>query len=84
MLINFNLKKGKSEVLLFGIDKRLNRCKGCQVKLSVNGSPINTTTCYKYLSVLLTQHLILNLLFKKFTRRQQKKSKPLMAHPFQH
>ena len=41
----FNLKKGKSEVMLFGNGKRLNPLQG-HVKLSVNGSPINTTTCY--------------------------------------
>ena len=43
----FNLKKGKSEVMLFGTSKRLNLLQGCQIKLSVNGAPINTTTtCY--------------------------------------
>ena len=49
----FNLKKGKTEVMLFGTGKRLNLLQGCQVKLSVNGAPINTTTCYKYLGVHL-------------------------------
>ena len=34
--------------MLFGTSKRLNLFQGCQVKLSVNDSPINTTTCYKY------------------------------------
>ena len=52
----FNLKKGKSEVMLFGTGKRLNLFQGCQVKLSVNDSPINTTTCYKYLGVHLDQN----------------------------
>ena len=41
----FNLKKGKSEVMLFDTGKRLNLLQGCHVKLSVNDSPINTTTC---------------------------------------
>ena len=49
----FNLKKGKSEVMLFGTSKRLNLFQGCQVKLSVSGSPINTTTCYQYLGMHL-------------------------------
>ena len=35
--------------MLFGTGKWLNLFQGCQVKLSVNGFPINTTTCYKYL-----------------------------------
>ena len=66
----FNLKKGKSEVMLFGTGKRLNLRQGCQVKLSVNDSPINTTTCYKYLGVHLDPTLILKRIFKKCTRRQ--------------
>ena len=36
----FNLEKGKSEVMLFSTGKRLNLYQGCQVKLSVNDSPI--------------------------------------------
>ena len=66
----FNLKKGKSEVMLFGTGKRLNLLQSCQVKLSVNDSPINTTTCYKYLGVHLDPTL-LKRIFKKCTRRQQ-------------
>lgn len=38
----FNLKKGKTEVMLFGTGKRLNLFHGNQMKLSVNGSLINT------------------------------------------
>ena len=49
----FNLKKGKTEVMLFGTSKRLNLFHGRQVNLSVNGSLINTTTYYKYLGVHL-------------------------------
>ena len=45
----FNLKKGKSEVLLFVTGKRLDLFQDCQVKLSVSGSLINTSTCYKYM-----------------------------------
>ena len=50
----FNLKKGKTEVLLFGTGKRLSLLYGNQViKLSVNGFVIISTTCYKYLCVHL-------------------------------
>lgn len=66
-----NLNKGKSEVKLFGTGKRLNLYQDCQVKLSVNGSPINTTLCYKYLGIPWTRLLLLKRIFKKFTRRQQ-------------
>lgn len=68
----FNLKKGKSEVMLFGTGKRLNLLQGCQVKLSVNDSPINTATCYKFtLACIWIRHLILKRIFKNCTRRQQ-------------
>ena len=43
--------------MLFGTGKRLNLFRGRQVNLSVNGSPVNTTTCYKYLGVHLDQTL---------------------------
>ena len=41
----FNLKKGKTEVMLFGTSKRLNLFHDRQVNLSVNVFPVNTTTC---------------------------------------
>ena len=56
--------------MLFGTGKRLNLFQGCQVKLSVNGSTINTTTCYKYLGLHL-ETLNSETNFKTFTRRQQ-------------
>ena len=56
--------------MLFGTGKRLNLFQGCRVKLSVNGSTINTTTCYKYLGLhLVTLNSETN--FKTSTRRQQ-------------
>ena len=65
----FNLKKGKSEVMLFGTGKRLNLLQGCQVKLSVNGAPINTTTCYKYLGVHLDPTLNFETHFRKIYKK---------------
>ena len=61
----FNLKKGASEVMPFGTGKRLNLFQGCQVKLSINGSPINTTTCYKYLGLHLDSTLNFDTHFHK-------------------
>ena len=65
----FNLKKGKSEVMLFGTGKRLNLLQGCQVKLSVNDSPINATTCYKYLGVHLDPTLNFETHFQKMYKK---------------
>ena len=65
----FNLKKGKSEVMLFGTGKRLNLLQGCQVKLPVNGAPINTTTCYKYLGVHLDPTLNFETHFRKIYKK---------------
>jgi len=65
----FNLKKGKSEVKLFGTGKRLNLFQGCQVKLSVNDSPINTTICYKYLGVHLDPTLNFETHFQKMYKK---------------
>ena len=65
----FNLKKGKSEVILFGTGKLLNLLQGFQVKLSVNGAPINTTTCYKYLGVHLDPTLNFEMHFRKIYKK---------------
>ena len=65
----FNLKKGKSEVMLFGTGKRLNLLQGCQVKLLVNDPPINTTTCYKYLGVHLDPTLNFETHFQKMYKK---------------
>ena len=48
-----NLKKGKTECMIFGTDKRLNALYGRQLALTVNGTLINTTSSYKYLGVNL-------------------------------
>ena len=65
----FNLKKGKTEVMLFGISKRLNLFHDRQVNLSVNGSPINATTCYKYLGVHLDPTLNFETHFHKIYKK---------------
>ena len=65
----FNLKKGKCEVMLFGTGKRLNLLQGCQIKLSVSDSPINTTTCYKYLGVHLDPTLNFETHFQKLYKK---------------
>ena len=64
-----NLKKGKTEVMLFGTGKRLNLFHGSQLKLSVNGSPINTTASYKHLSVHLDPTLNFDTHFLKVYKK---------------
>ena len=41
-----NLKKGKTECMIFGIAKRLNALNGRQLALTVNGTLINTCLLY--------------------------------------
>ena len=68
----FNLKKRNTEVMLFGASKRLNLFHDRQVNLSVNGSPVNTTTSYKYVGVHLDRTLNFETHFHKiYTRRHQ-------------
>ena len=64
-----NLKKGKTEVMLFGTAKRLSLFHGRQLNLTVNGLSINSTTTYKYLSVHLDPTLNLETHFNKTYRK---------------
>ena len=52
--------------MLFGTGKLF---QGCQVKLSVNGFPINTTTCYKYLGLHLDPTLNSETQFQKIYKK---------------
>ena len=64
-----NLKKGKTEVMLFGTGKRLNQLHESQLTLSVNGTPIHITTSHKYLGVYLDPTLNFDKSFSKSTKR---------------
>ena len=55
--------------MLFGTSKRLNLFHGRQVKLSVNGTPMNTTSCYKYLGVHLDPTLYFETHFHKIYKK---------------
>ena len=55
--------------MLFGTGKRLNLFQGCQVKVSVNGFPINITTSYKYLGVHLDPTLNFETHFQKIYKK---------------
>ena len=55
-----NLKKGKTEAMLFGTAKRLNKFKERQLNIKVGETSINCTTQYKYLGVTLDPSLTLD------------------------
>ena len=67
-----NLKKGKTEAMLFGTSKRLNLVDGRQLNIKVNGNCINCTTSYKYLSVALDPSLNFESHLIQFTKMQPK------------
>ena len=52
-----NSKKGKTEVMVFGTSKRLNKLDDTPLKLKHNGVTINVTNSYKYLGLTLTSSL---------------------------
>jgi len=60
-----NLKKGKTECMIFGTAKRLHALNGRQLALSVNGTLINNTSSYKYLNGNLDSSLNLESHFDK-------------------
>ena len=55
-----NTKKGKTEAMLFGTAKKLNKFKESQLKIKVGETSINCTTQYKYLGVTLDPSLTLD------------------------
>ena len=60
-----NLKKGKTESLLFGTGKRFSLLGGKQLEIHVDGKLINATTNHKYLGVHLDSTLTLATHFDK-------------------
>ena len=64
-----NLKKGKTESMLFGTGKRLSLLGGKQLKVYVDGKLINSTKSYKYLGVHLDPTLSLAEHFDKTCKK---------------
>ena len=62
-----NLKKGKTECVLFGTAKRIStfEVKTQELKVYCNNVRINLTTTYTYLGTLLDHHMVLNDDFEK-------------------
>ena len=65
-----NLKKGKSEEMLFGTSKRLNLTNGRQLNIQVDGTCINCTSNYKYLNVALGPSLNFESHFNTIYKKQ--------------
>ena len=63
-----NLKKDKTESMLFGTAKRIN-LQDKELKLSANGSLINNTSTYKYLGVHLDSSLNLASHFDRIYKK---------------
>ena len=59
-----NLKKGKSEVMLFGTSQKLSKLRDT-LQISYRGSCINVTSHYKYLGVDIDSTLNLNSHFDR-------------------
>eukprot|EP00112_Aurelia_sp_Birch-Aquarium-sp1_P026367 Seg932.2 transcript_id=Seg932.2/GoldUCD/mRNA.D3Y31 product="putative RNA-directed DNA polymerase from transposon BS" pseudo=true protein_id=Seg932.2/GoldUCD/D3Y31 len=64
-----NLKKGKTEAMLFGTGNRLSLLNGKQLEIHVDGQLINSTTSYKYLGVHLDPTLTLATHFDKTCKK---------------
>ena len=55
-----NLKKGKTESMLFGTSRRLNNLEHQSLDLVVNNGKVNCTKSYKYLGVSVDSNLTFN------------------------
>ena len=64
-----NLKKGRTESMLFGTGKRISLLCGKQLEIHVDGKLINSTTNYKYLGVHLDPTLSLTTHFDKTCKK---------------
>ena len=62
-----NLKKGKTEAMLFSTTKKLNKAN--TLELSYGETPINTTNCYKYLGISIDPELRLNDHFERTVKK---------------
>ena len=63
-----NLKKGKTEVMLFGTNKHLNQHER-EIEINYQSQPINTTNNYKYLGVQLDPSLNMQEHFNSICRK---------------
>ena len=64
-----NLKKGKTESMLFGTGKRLSKLNSMSLSLKIGYTEINSTDHYKYLGVCLDPTLNLGINFEKICKK---------------
>ena len=78
--LSFNLKKGKTETMIFGTSNRVK--KAASLNIQIKGTSVNQTSSYKYLGTHLDSTLALNGNFsskyKKLSSRLRLQSK---LHP---
>ena len=79
-----NLKKGKTECVIFGTAKRISafEVKDQGLKVYCNNVRINLTTTFTYLGTLLDHHMVLNDDFEKKYRKASSKL-GLLRRPLQ-
>jgi len=76
-----NLKKGKTETILFGTTPKLKKAEN--LKLTYNGVGINVTTEYKYLGSIVDSKLSLNKNFNSVYKKASARLRLLSALRFQ-
>ena len=70
-----NLKKDKTELVIYGTSQKLTKQPACNV--SLNGTPINQTTSYEYLGITLDSHLTMSIQIDKIYKRASSRVKLL-------
>ena len=73
-----NLKKGKTEAMLFGTSKRLSSCSN-KLSLSYDNKAIETTETYKNLGTTLDSSMSLTNNFNKMYKRAMSKLRVLLS-----
>lgn len=73
-----NLKKNKTESMVFGTAKRLSRCPD-ELNLVYQGTKINSTTTYKYLGTVVDQNLNMGENFHSTYKKTSSKLRLLEA-----
>ena len=70
-----NLRKGKTELVIYGTSQKLAKQLSCNV--SLNGTPINHATSYEYLGITLDNHLTMSMQIDKIYKRASNRVKLL-------
>ena len=71
-----NLKKGKTELVIYSTSQELAKQPSCNV--SLNGTPINQATSYEYLGITLDSHLTMSMQIDKIYKQALNQVKLLL------